>query len=510
VSKVFTSPYDPIDVDGPALPELVRANAVRTPTAPALVDAASGAVVSYGKLVARMERVSAGLRERGFGPGDVLAIWAPNMAPWAGAALGAMEAGGAVTGVSTAATDAELARQLETTGASVLVTVRRLAGRARATARDRPVIGFEELIATRAPAPARTLELDAPALLPYSSGTTGLPKAVVLTHRNLSCATAQLGVGFRLGCRDRVLGVAPYAHVMGWVVALAVPLAGGAGVIALRTFGVDALLSAIEHQRPTVLIGPPQVLQVLARHPDVAGRDLSSLQLIGAGGAPLAPELQEAVEARFPQAVVIQGYGMTETAAPIPIPDRRTGTPPGSVGRLAPSTELRLVDPESGADLGSDECGELWVRGPQNTPGYLGCPAATAELIDADGWLRTGDLGSIDASGNVRVVDRLKSLIKVNAMQVAPAELEGVLVAHPAVADAAVIPRADERTGEVPVAVVVPSGELDPDALIAWFAERVAPYKRIRAVRLAERIPRTPSGKILHRELIAEDRQPVD
>jgi acyl-CoA synthetase (AMP-forming)/AMP-acid ligase II len=159
--------------------------------------------------------------------------------------------------------------------------------------------------------------------------------------------------------------------------------------------------------------------------------------------------------------------------------------------------------------VGADEHGELWVRGPQNTPGYLGCPAATAELIDADGWLRTGDLGSVDASGNVRVVDRLKSLIKVNAMQVAPAELEALLSAHPAIADAAVIPRPDERTGEVPVAVVVPRGELDPDALIAWCAERVAPHKRIRAVRLAERIPRTPSGKILHRELIAEECQPA-
>jgi acyl-CoA synthetase (AMP-forming)/AMP-acid ligase II len=506
---IWTSPHPPIDAEGPAVPRLVLTSAERTPDAAALVDGPTGAVVSYGTLAERIDRVSAGLAERGFGPGDVLAIWAPNVAPWAGTALGAMAAGGTVTGVGTSATESELGGQLELTGASIVVTVRSLGDAARAAARGREVLTFDELIASNAPAPAPELDLDAPALLPCSSGTTGLPKAVVLTHRNLACATGQLGAGMQLEARDTVLGVAPYAHVMGFVVALSVPLAAGAAVVTLRKFGVDALLDALERRRPTTLIGPPPVLQVLAGHPSVAERDLSSLELIGAGGAPLAPEVQEAVAARFPDAVVIQGYGMTETSAPIPIPDRRHGTPPGSVGRLAPSTELRVVDPETGEDRGPGERGELWVRGPQNTSGYLGRPDATAELIDPDGWLHTGDLGWMDEGGFLHVVDRLKSLIKVNALQVAPAELEALLATNPAVADVAVIARPDDRTGEIPVAVVVARGELDPDDLIAWVSERVAPHKRIRAVRLAERIPRTPSGKILHRELIAEDRQPV-
>ena len=508
---IWTSPHEPVDIDGPSLPELVRTSAARAPDAAALADGPSGAIVTYGTLVARMERVAAGLADRGFEPGDVLAIWAPNVAPWAGAALGAMAAGGRVTGVSPVATEGELAGQLRITGASVLVTVRSMGDVARAAgaANVREVLTFDELIDSDAPAPTPRLDLDAPALLPCSSGTTGLPKAVVLTHRNLACATAQLGVGLRLRERDTLLGVAPYAHVMGFVVTLAVPLAAGATAVTLRRFAVEHLLDAIELHRPTVLIGPPPILRVLVDHPAVVGRDLSSLELIGAGGAPLAPELQEAVGARFPDAVVIQGYGMTETSAPIPTPDRDRGTPPGSVGCLAPSTELRVVDPDTGESRGLGERGELWVRGPQNTPGYLGRPDATAELIDSDGWLHTGDLGWMDEGGHLHVVDRLKSLIKVNALQVAPAELEALIAKHPAIADVAVIARPDERAGEIPVAVVVPRGELDTEELMAWVADRVPRHKRIRAVRLADRIPRTPSGKILHRELVAEDRQLV-
>jgi acyl-CoA synthetase (AMP-forming)/AMP-acid ligase II len=182
---------------------------------------------------------------------------------------------------------------------------------------------------------------------------------------------------------------------------------------------------------------------------------------------------------------------------------------PGSVGVLGPGTEARLVDPGTGRDAGPGEPGELWARGPQVMAGYLGRPEATAEMIDPEGWLHTGDLGRIDADGNVFIVDRLKELIKVNAFQVAPAEIEALLASHPRVADAAVIPRPDERTGEVPVAVVVPRGTLEPERLIAWVAERVAPHKRIRAVRLVSEIPRTPSGKILRRLLAEPDVEPA-
>jgi acyl-CoA synthetase (AMP-forming)/AMP-acid ligase II len=236
----------------------------------------------------------------------------------------------------------------------------------------------------------------------------------------------------------------------------------------------------------TVLAVPPPVMAALAQHPAVDRHDLSSLELVISGGAPLGAPLQRAVAARLPRAAVAQGYGLTETSVAVSGPQARQPTTPGSVGRPMLNTDVKLVD------------GELWVRGPQVTSGYLNAPA---ELLTPDGWLRTGDLAEIDAHGDIYVRDRLKELIKVNGYQVAPAELEALLQSHPRIADAAVVRRADPSTGEAPVAVVVPRGDLDPLALSAWVDERVAPHKRLRAVHLAQTIPRTPSGKILRREL---------
>jgi acyl-CoA synthetase (AMP-forming)/AMP-acid ligase II len=254
-----------------------------------------------------------------------------------------------------------------------------------------------------------------------------------------------------------------------------------------RGFEPEALLAAIERHRATFLVVPPPVMVLLARHPAVEGYDLSSVEFLGCGGAPLSAERQREVAARLPHVVVGQGWGMTETSVGATLPDRFGGTARGSVGRVAPSTELRVVDPASEQDLGVNQRGELLVRGPQGMAGYLSRPEDTAEAIDPAGWLRTGDLGVVDRAGDVFIVDRLKELIKVNAYQVAPAELEALLITHPGVADAAVIGRPDERLGEIPVAVVVPRGdELDADGLLAWVAERVAPYKRLGAIRFAE------------------------
>jgi acyl-CoA synthetase (AMP-forming)/AMP-acid ligase II len=191
------------------------------------------------------------------------------------------------------------------------------------------------------------------------------------------------------------------------------------------------------------------------------------------------------------------------------MPDREFGTAPGSVGRVMPNTELRVVEPEGTRDLGHGERGELWVRGPQVMAGYLGRPEATAGIFASDGWLKTGDLGYVDPDGNVFVVDRLKDLIKVSAYAVAPAELEALLLTHPGVVDAAIFGRPDERHGEVPVAAVVRRGEVDGEELISWVAERVAPHKKIREVRFVEAIPRTPSGKLLRRLLVEREPRAV-
>ena len=245
----------------------------------------------------------------------------------------------------------------------------------------------------------------------------------------------------------------------------------------------------------------------LAGHPLVDAYDLSSLRLLGVGGAPLGASVEQRCAERL-GCVVGQGYGMTEASAlltvgPLEAPRR------GSVGRLVPNTQARIVDAAGGADLGPGRTGELWIRGPQVMRGYRDRPEATARTVDADGWLHTGDLCYLDLDGYLYVVDRLKELIKYKGYQVAPAELEHLLLTHPAVADAAVVPRPDPEAGEVPVAHVALRGQATAEELLAYVAERVAPYKRVRAVRITDSVPRSPSGKLLRRLLVEAERAGV-
>lgn len=244
-------------------------------------------------------------------------------------------------------------------------------------------------------------------------------------------------------------------------------------------FDLDGCLRSIETHRITVAVVVPPIVLALAKHPAVDGYDLSSLVRIGCGAAPLGAALQQACADRI-GCPVGQGYGMTEAVAAVALYDASAPPVPGSAGRLLPGIEARILDLASGADLGPDAAGELWVRGPSLMSGYLGNPAATAATIDADGWLHTGDIARIDGDGHLFVEDRLKELIKVKGFQVAPAELEAILRAHPAVADAAVIGVPDGRAGEVPKAVVVRAAEISGEQLIAHVADRVAPYKRLR------------------------------
>jgi len=247
----------------------------------------------------------------------------------------------------------------------------------------------------------------------------------------------------------------------------------------------------------------PPVVLALAKHPLVDRHDLSSLELVISGAAPLGPDLTRACAARL-NCAVAQGYGMTE-ASPVTHFSRSTGTPPGASGELVAGTEGRIVAPETGQDVAPGDEGELWVRGPQVMTGYLNNPDATARTITPDGWLRTGDLGRVDDAGNLWIVDRVKELIKVKGFQVAPAELEGLLLAHPAIADCAVIGRPDDEAGEVPVAFVVRRAdtELTGAEVQAHIAPQVAHYKALQAVHFIEAVPKSPSGKILRRVLRA-------
>jgi acyl-CoA synthetase (AMP-forming)/AMP-acid ligase II len=305
---------------------------------------------------------------------------------------------------------------------------------------------------------------------------------------------------------DRILAVLPFFHIYGLTALMNAPLRQGATVVVLPRFELDTFLGAVQEHRITALYVAPPIVLALAKHPAVAEYDLSSLRYIICSAAPLDAALAAACSARLGLPPVGQAYGMTELSPGTHIvPLSAENPPPGTVGKLVAGTEMRIVsldDPDK--DLGVGEAGEIVVRGPQVMKGYLGRPDATAAMIDPDGWLHTGDVGHVDADGWLFVVDRVKELIKYKGFQVAPAELEALLLTHPGIADAAVIGSYNEDNNEVPHAFVVrqPSAaDLSEGEVMMYVAERVAPYKRVRLVTFIDTVPRAVSGKILRREL---------
>jgi acyl-CoA synthetase (AMP-forming)/AMP-acid ligase II len=278
-------------------------------------------------------------------------------------------------------------------------------------------------------------------------------------------------------------------------------------------FDLETFLRVVQQYRATRVDLVPPIVLALAKHPAVDKYDLSSVRLVFSGAAPLGEELERACSQRLGGAPVLQGYGMTE-ASPVTHSNAMrdlSEARPGSVGRTVPNTECKIVDPVSGEALGpgQDKPGEVCIRGPQVMKGYLNNPEASRQMLTPDGWLHTGDIGYIDQDGFLYVVDRLKELIKYKGLQVPPAELEAVLVSHPAVADAAVIPSPDEEAGEVPKAFVVlkPQASVSAEDLMSHVGGRVAPHKRVRRLEFIDQIPKSPSGKILRRLLVERERQ---
>jgi acyl-CoA synthetase (AMP-forming)/AMP-acid ligase II len=345
-------------------------------------------------------------------------------------------------------------------------------------------------------------------VLPYSSGTTGLPKGVMLTHRNIVGNICQANVPQQL-CEDEVVFcLPPFSHQYGLFL-IAWTLANGGTLVFLPRFDIRGFLRAVEDYRVTRAGLVPPVILALANDPIIDQVDLSSLKLINSGAAPLSANLILRCRERL-NCNVIQSYGMTETS---PATHSQLASDPspvlGSIGPCLPNTECKIIDVATGGELGPEQQGELWIRGPQVMKGYLNRPEATAQTIMPDGWLRSGDLGFADESGNFTIVDRLKELIKYKAHHVAPAELEALLLAHPAVADCAVIPSPDERAGEVPKAFIVlkaDATEVTPEELKAYVADRVASYKKVRRLEFVDQIPKSASGKILRRVLVERER----
>jgi 4-coumarate--CoA ligase len=337
-------------------------------------------------------------------------------------------------------------------------------------------------------------------VLPYSSGTTGLAKGVMLTHRNLVANLAQCQHAVNFDDGDAILAVLPFFHIYGMQVLMNYGLANGATVISLPRFDLVRALELISEFKIAKFFAVPPMVLALAKHPVVDEHDISSLNLIVCGAAPLGAELAQEAAARI-SCPVVQAYGMTELS-PVSHCTPVDKDEPGSSGITISNTECRFVDPDGNdQDINSD--GELWVRGPQVMKGYLNNPEATAETIDADGWLHTGDVARIDANGNVFIVDRVKELIKYKGFQVPPAELEALIITHDAVADVAVIGIPEIEAGELPKAFVAlkPGAEASEDDIIEFVAERVASYKKIRLVEFIDEIPKSASGKILRRFL---------
>lgn len=488
---------------------------------PALVDGTDGTTLTYEQVDRFHRRLAAGLAAGGVRKGDVLALHSPNTIAFPTAFYAATRAGATVTTTHPLATAEEFAVQLRDSAARWIVTVSPLLDTARRAASlaggVREILvcdsapghrSLTDLLATTAPEPAVGIDpAEDVAVLPYSSGTTGVPKGVMLTHRQIATNLAQLRSAVPAGPGDRILAVLPLFHIYGLTALMNAPLGHGATVVVLPRFDLETFLAAIETHRITGLYVAPPIVLALAKHPAVSRYDLSSLEYVISAAAPLDARLARACSDRLGLPPIGQGYGMTELSPGthvVPL-DRLREAPAGTVGRLVAGTEMRIVSlDDPGRDLGPGESGEILIRGPQVMKGYLGRPEATAALIDTDGWLHTGDVGYTDTDGWLFVVDRVKELIKYKGFQVAPAELEALLLTHPGIADAAVIGARDGHGNEIPHAFVVPhpdAGELTEDDVLRYVTERVAPYKRVRRATFVDTVPRAASGKILRRQL---------
>uniref|UniRef100_A0A453AXY2 4-coumarate--CoA ligase n=1 Tax=Aegilops tauschii subsp. strangulata TaxID=200361 RepID=A0A453AXY2_AEGTS len=330
--------------------------------------------------------------------------------------------------------------------------------------------------------------------LPYSSGTTGLPKGVMLSHRGLVTSVAQLVDGdnpnLHLREDDVVLCVLPMFHVYSLHSILLCGLRAGAALVVMKRFDTVKMMELVERHGITIAPLVPPIVVEMAKGDAMDRHDLSSVRMVISGAAPMGKELQDIIHAKLPNAVLGQGYGMTE-AGPVlsmcmAFAKEPSPVKSGACGTVVRNAELKIVDPETGLCLGRNQPGEICIRGRQIMKGYLDNPAATAETVDKDGWLHTGDVGFVDADDEIFIVDRLKELIKYKGFQVAPAELEAMLIAHPGIADAAVVPRMkDDASGEVPVAFVVPSSggaDMTEDEIKQYVAKQVVFYKRLQKV----------------------------
>jgi len=485
----------------------------RHPHRVAMIDGVSGAEHTYTEIVTAARRLGRHLQDVGVGVGDRVAIIATNSPEWAVAFLGTLFAGGTVTTLNPLYTPREIGEQFADTEPKVVFAIEATMPNVREVWGDAPHAHLTAEVWTLAGAAAGEVApvsfdpMTHLAVLPYSSGTTGGPKGVMLSHHNLTSNVRQtLGSGLVDGY-SVLVNFLPFFHIYGMAVLMLPGLASGATQITLPAFVPARFLEIVRDYRATNLFMVPPALLALAN--SEASTGLESVRYIMSGAAPLPLDVARRVAERF-DVTVVQGYGMTE-ASPVTHISLLGRDKEGTVGPPVADTRQKVVDLDTGAPLGVGEVGELLVSGPQVMQGYFNRPDATAESIvedDEGRWLRTGDIVTVDDDGYVTIHDRAKEMIKYKGYQIAPAELEGLIMEHPEVADVAVIPKqSGTADGEFPKAFVVrrEGASLDAEGVIAYVSERVAPYKKVREVEFVDSIPKNPSGKILRRELKARE-----
>ena len=516
---IFHSPSPDVDIPNIAWSEYFLKRIEPYHVKPALIDGVSGKVTTFDELKEAIQAVAGSLQCKGYEKGDMFAIYAPNSSEFVIVFQAILLLGGVITTVNPLYMAHELAHQLNHANAVCLFTIPTLLEQVKPVLEtssvremfvfDDPddVNSLEQLLLGRNHAEFTAVKIDPDkdlAVLPYSSGTTGLPKGVMLSHRNLVAHNVQIEAqvdASHPGIDDRIIAVLPFFHIFGMTVNMNLGLTNGSTLIIMPGFDPEQFLRVIQHYRVSHAFLVPPIILFLANHPLVNDYDINSLKYILSGAAPLGEEQVLAVSQRI-GCPVYQGYGLTETS---PVthrsPDLSATIKNGSVGVLLPNTEAMIVDVETGKPLVINQTGEILMRGPQVMMGYLNNQQATTATIDEFGWLHTGDIASADDEGYFYIVDRLKELIKYKAYQVAPAELEALLLTHPAVADVAVIPYPDKEAGEVPKAFIVKQEKITAEAIMDWVAKQVAPYKKVRIIEFIDQIPKSPSGKILRRVL---------